>query len=141
MKKKILLFSIIIFSTLISCNKDKILENIPGTLSETVESGTWKITYFFDSDKDETSHFSGFDFSFEPSDILTASNGMDNYSGTWSTQTDDSHLELNINFLNPDNFTDLSDDWHIIEFTKTEIKLEDISGGDGSIDYLTFTKN
>ena len=122
-------------------NFDKILENIPETLSETVENGTWTISYFWDSDKDETSHFSGFDFTFESDGVLNATNGTDSYSGAWSTQTDDNHLVLNINFLSPEDFQDLTDDWHIIEFTKTTIQLEDISGGDGSIDYLTFSRN
>ena len=141
MKTKILLITLLAVSSLVSCDKDKILENIPGTLSETVESGTWAISYFWDSDKDETSHFSGFDFTFESDGVLNATNGTDSYSGAWSTLTDDSHLELNINFLSPEDFQDLTDDWHIIEFTKTTIKLEDISGGDGSIDYLTFLRN
>ena len=141
MKTKILLITLLAVSSLVSCDKDKILENIPGTLSETVENGTWKITYFMDSGVDETSHFSGFDFTFENDGILNSTNGTDSYSGAWSSQTDDSHLELDINFLSPEYFLDISDDWHIIEFSKVTIKLEDVSGGDGSIDYLTFSKN
>jgi hypothetical protein len=35
---------------------------------------------------------------------------------------------------------DLSDDWDIISYTDTEIKLIDVSGGNGGTDYLTLTK-
>ena len=34
----------------------------------------------------------------------------------------------------------LSDDWDILEYTSGRIRLIDVSGGDGSTDYLTFEK-
>ena len=41
-----------------------------------------------------------------------------------------------------DNILDeLEDDWEVVEFTATQIRLKDVSGGDGSTDYLYFTKN
>ena len=140
MKANIVLVSLLVLITLGSCNKDKILENIPETLSENVIKGSWKITYYWDSDKDETSHFSGYNFTFEAGGVLKATNGTNDYLGTWSTGTDDSHTELVISFLSPLDFEELSDDWEVIEFSKVLIKLQDVSGGDGSIDYLTFTK-
>jgi len=140
MKTNIFLFTLIIAFTSLSCKKDKILDNNPENLSETVKNGKWEITYFFDSDKDETSHFSSFEFAFEESGILKADNGTRTYTGSWSAGNDDSTTKLNISFSSPDNFKDLTDDWHVKEFTAVEIKLEDVSGGDGSIDYLTFKK-
>jgi len=123
-----------------SCTKDNILDDTPQEVTNTVTEGTWSIGYFWD-DKDETSHFNGYDFTFNSNGTLSATNSSQTYSGTWSTGTDDSQLKLNISFLSPADFEDLSDDWHIIERSNTLIKLEDVSGGDGSIDYLNFTKN
>ena len=36
---------------------------------------------------------------------------------------------------------ELNSDWHIIEQNSNTIKLEDVSGGNGGTDYLTFIKN
>ena len=36
---------------------------------------------------------------------------------------------------------ELEDDWEVIEFTSTQIRLKDVSGGDGTTDYLYLTKN
>jgi len=37
-------------------------------------------------------------------------------------------------------FDELNDDWHILNETSTKIQLEDVSGGSGEIDLLTFEK-
>lgn len=112
-----------------------------------VNAGTWKITYFMDKTEDKTANFSGYNFTFGASNALTATNGTNNYSGTWSVtdsnSDDDSidDLDFNISFTAPDTFTDLTDDWEIMEHTTTKIKLKDVSGGSGETHYLTFEKN
>ncbi len=123
-----------------SCTKDNILDDTPQEVTNTVTEGTWSISYYWD-DKDETSHFNGYDFTFASNGTLSATNSSQMCSGTWSTGTDDSQLKLHISFMTPADFEELSDDWHIIERSNSMIKLEDVSGGDGSIDYLNFTKN
>ena len=35
----------------------------------------------------------------------------------------------------------LGDDWEIIEYTSTLIRLKDVSGENGEVDYLTFVRN
>ena len=114
-----------------------------------VESGTWIITYFFDTDHEETSNYSGYDFTFGSSGALTATNGTNTYDGTWSvtdsSSSDDSSgdddIDFNIFFSTPPDFAELSDDWDIDLNTSTKIKLTDISGGNGGTDNLTFEKN
>jgi hypothetical protein len=76
-----------------------------------------------------------------------ATNNVQTYEGTWSitneSSNDDSPSDLDFNiFFNLTNaFEDLNDDWDIISQGDSLLELMDISGGDGSIDYLTFTKN
>jgi len=135
---------------LYSCSNDDTNSsstNSPDNVAAIVKSGTWKITYYFDTDKEETSNFSGYNFTFANNGVLTATNGTLTQTGTWSitdsNSNDDSisDLDFNIGFSSPATFAELTDDWEIIEKTATVIKLKDVSGGNGGIDYLTFTKN
>ncbi len=113
-------------------------------IENTAQTGTWRITYFYDSDQDETSNFTGYTFTFNSDGSLKAVNGSTTVSGTWSvtnssSSNDDHHF--NIFFASPNNFEDLSDDWKIISTSDTQIKLTDVSGGNGGTDFLTFEKN
>src|SRR5688572_858351 len=54
------------------------------------KNGQWRITYFSDSDTEETDNFTGYIFEFDGSNHVTASDGANNYMGTWSVIDDDS---------------------------------------------------
>ncbi|AWA28794.1 hypothetical protein HYN48_01090 [Flavobacterium magnum] len=134
----------------ISCSSDD--DNNTTSTSEianTVTSGAWRVTYFMDGDVDETSHFENYNFTFGPNNVLTASNGANTYTGIWNVSTEDAtddnpHLEdidFDIIFNAPDNFTDLTEDWEILERTSTKLRMKHVSGGNGGVDYLTFEKN
>lgn len=128
-----------------ACNNDDASPTNQSKVENIAKSGTWKITYFYDTDKEETANFTGYNFTFGSS--LTATNGVNIYTGTWSITDSNSNddtmddLHFNIAFTAPPDFEDLSDDWDIIEVTDTKIKLIDVSGGGGGTDYLTFEKN
>lgn len=129
----------------VACNNEDSTNSNQTKVVSTVSSGTWRITYFYDTDKEETANFTGFNFTFGSS--LTATKGSTTYTGTWSVTDSNSNddsmddLHFNILFTAPPDFEDLSDDWDILEITDTKIKLIDISGGNGGTDYLTFEKN
>ena len=113
-----------------------------------VSQGTWRITSYIDSDTDETNHFTGYNFTFASGSVLTATNGTNTYTGTWSVVTDDSNddnpssdLDFNLFFASPADFADLSDDWDVVSRTDSKVQLIDVSGGNGGTDYLTFEKN
>ena len=99
----------------------------------------WMITYFFD-DKDETADFSGYAFTFFENGMLKAKKGEQVVEGTWSSNGDDGELEVELNFGDDVILLELNDDWDVIEFATGIIKLKDVSGGDGSVEYLTFEK-
>ena len=131
-------------SSLEDNSSDKNVSEIKNIISE----GSWKITYYYDTDKDETNNFTGYNFTFSKNNVLTATNGTNTIIGTWSitgsSDDDDSgsnDVDFNIFFSAPEHFEDLSDDWDVIEKSSTVIKLMDVSGGNGGTDYLTFTKN
>lgn len=104
-----------------------------------LQSGTWNVSYFFD-DTNTTSNYAGYNFSFDSNGIIGVSVNSVNLSGTWESYVDDNEDTLEINFSSS-QLEDLSDDWEIIEFSETEIRLKDVSGDNGEIDYLTFQKN
>ena len=146
---KFTLALMISFTMLISCStSDDSSDNSNDTQTvvSTAQSGNWVITYYYDTDQDETSNFSGYTFTFGSNGVLTATNGGTTVTGTWSVtnrnSSDDSpnDLHFNIFFSSPANFADLSDDWEIISVTSTKIRLTDVSGGNGGTDFLTFDK-
>ena len=152
MKKLALFFGIcFLISTSFSCNNDDTTpsnSNDPNPVINIVKNGTWKITFFEDSGVNETSNFLGYNFTFGANNVLTATNGANVYVGTWSVTIDNSgddspsnDLDFNIAFASPANFSELTEDWNIVEKTDTKIKLVHVSGGNGGTDSVTFEKN
>ncbi|HEX9979422.1 MAG TPA: hypothetical protein VGB50_02525 [Flavobacterium sp.] len=159
--KKILLFpamaGLFMLNVASTCSSDDDNSSSSQNTTEvvnTVSQGTWRVTSFVEDGDDHTNYFSNFTFTFAGSNVLTAVNGTTTYTGAWSVTNDHSgnddddsghhssnDVDFNIAFSAPNNFEELTEDWHILERTDTKIRLEHVSGGDGSIDTLTFEKN
>lgn len=131
-----------IFSVLLlSCKKDDSNSSIStSNVAATISSGNWRVTYYWDTDHDETTNFSGYSFVFNSNGTMTATKAANTVTGTWTTRNDDSKIKLVLSFSSSADFIEISDDWHTIERTDTKIKLQDVSGGNGGTDYLTFEK-
>lgn len=111
------------------------------TLVNALTMGDWYVTYYFD-DVDETTDFSDYVFNFASNNTATATAPSGTTNGTWSTSSgDETALELNLNFGVIDPLDELAEDWDVLEVTNEIIRLKDVSGGDGSIDFLTFERN
>ena len=145
--KKILL-PVIALGLLAACSK---WNNSQNQINKTAIDGTWIVSSYIDDGDDETADFTTFRLDFLEDGTLNAtdlvSSNSNPYAGTWSitdsnSNDDDSldDLDFNINFAVGNKLDDLSDDWDIISYTDTEIKLIDVSGGGGGTDYLTLTK-
>jgi len=73
---------------------------------------------------------------------LSATNGSTTQSGDWSTYVDSGYTKLDLMFTALDGpFEEISEDWNVISRSATKIELKHVSGGDGSVDYLTFEKD
>lgn len=106
-----------------------------------ITQGQWRVTLYNDSGNDETNHFTGYAFTFNSAGTVFANKSGANVSGTWSTGTDDSQQKLYLTFTSNADFIEISNDWHILSQSSTKIQLEDVSGGGGGTDLLTFEKN
>jgi hypothetical protein len=147
--KKGVLAVLFIFTWLAACDdsdEDDKKNSKADEVQNTVVNGQWRIIHFFDTDADETDNFNGYIFEFDANNVLTATNGSNNYPGIWSvTDNDDSgddfdDIDFNIAFTNPADFEELSEDWEIISLSAAKIELRHVSGGNGGTDLLTFEK-
>jgi hypothetical protein len=109
------------------------------TFTSVLTTGTWYVSYYFEDDDNETDDYNGFNFTFFGNSNIEVVNNSVTTSGTWSTYTDGGQDKVEFTFVNPD-LSSLQEDWLILEYNQTTIRLKHVSGGDGSIDYLNFTK-
>jgi hypothetical protein len=135
--------AIILIATASSCNKSNdstSSTNQVTVLTQTAQQGKWKVTYYNDNGTVKTSTYSGYEFQFNSNGTVTATKAATTVSGTWHSGTDDSKLKLYLDFGIVNPFQELNDDWHVTQQSSTIITLEDVSGGGGGTDYLTFEK-
>ncbi len=102
-------------------------------------AGDWEITYFFDG-TDETGAFADFMFTFHEDGTASATDGVSLVNGTWKSYGDDGLLELEFDFGEETPFNDIQEDWELIEFNDTTIKLKNVSEADGKVTTLIFEK-
>lgn len=109
------------------------------TFTSVLTTGNWRITYSFD-DGDQTLNYAGYNFTYNANGTVTAVKNTTSINGTWSTYVDSGENKFLLSF---DGLIldEIEEDWRILEFTSTTIVLKNVSGGNGGIDYLTFTKN
>jgi hypothetical protein len=139
MKKFIIIptITLLVIALFSSCKKDDSTSSPSSTNS--IQQGQWKIISYIDSGNNETSDYAGFAFVFASGGVVTATKQGSSVNGSWSSGTDDSQLKLYLTFT-ATPFSELNDDWHIVQQTSSLIQLEDVSGGNGGTDYLTFEK-
>lgn len=118
-------------------------------VQDIVTAGRWRISYFLDSDKNETDNYMGYAFQFQPTGALVATNGPASLSGSWDVMDhsdgkndgdDYEDIDFDISFASSPALSELSEDWEIIAVTKTKIELRHVSGSNSATDLLTFDK-
>ena len=125
-----------------ACEKDKsTTDPSNSSTSEIVGQGTWKVTLYNDSGNEETQNFAGYNFTFDSNGTIAAVKNASTVNGTWNTGADDSQNKLILDFGTAVQFSELNEDWLILEKTASKIRLEHVSGGNGGTDLLTFEKN
>lgn len=122
-------------------NSSSSSSSTPTQVTTNVSSGTWRVSLYNEEGTVHTSDFNGYVFTFGTDGSVTAVNGSSTQAGVWSTYTDSGSTKFDLNFLvSSGSFESISEDWNVLSSSATVISLKHVSGGDGSIDLLTFTK-
>ncbi len=113
--------------TALSCSPDD--DQSPSNTNNTqvlTQGGTWKVTWYWDKDKDETNDFSGYSFNFQSSGAFESVKNGTTATGTWNTGSDDGSQRLVISSGSAAKpLSDLDDNWIIVSMTDTKIELKD----------------
>lgn len=119
---------------------DDFIGVVDPVLADIIIDGTWYISSYLDEEENETSDYYGYNFTFLSNGNLTAVKNAVTINGTWTIVGDGVNKKLDINFVG-DTIEDIEEDWKVIEFNASNIRLKHISGGDGETHYLNFAKN
>lgn len=109
-------------------------------LSTVIVNGTWYVSSFIDDDHDETYEFNGYNFTFTANGNVTAVKNTNTTNGTWQHIVNGNFSKLDLNFSGS-MLQELEEDWQVIQYTETIIKLRHENGGGSDMHYLTFSKN
>tara|TARA_R110002074_G_scaffold24208_1_gene72423 strand:- start:27213 stop:29048 length:1836 start_codon:yes stop_codon:yes gene_type:complete len=121
------------------CSNDGGGNTDPTDFENYLTTGVWYVTYFFD-DYDETSDFADYEFSFAVDGTAEATNTSGSTAGTWDFYVDSGVDKVDLFFGTASPLDEIDEDWEVLEATNDIIRLKHISGGDGSIDFLTYER-
>lgn len=113
------------------------------TISEVVVQGTWKVSLFMDEGHDETYEFNGYTFVFNQNGSLIATKNSMNTNGNWESYPHDGNTKFEIEFPGSggnEALHYLEEDWIVLEYNASSIKLSHQSGGGGENHQITLIK-
>ncbi len=156
MKRSLLAIALIaLLSVFVACESDDNNDTNQVTSQEipqivaAAQSGSWVVASYIEDGVNETSDFAGYTFDFMSNGTVVATLNSETTEGTWSV-TDDSNssssdddVDFNISFPVPDTsvLDELNDDWDILSYSSTQIRLRDVSGGNGTTDDLVLERS
>lgn len=148
-----LIILILVALSALSCNNCDDDEIVPNKINSSnaiitnVSNGSWRISYYWNSNQDKTTHFDGYIFKFLANNVLNTNNSINTFDGNWSVIDSNvnsdslSDIIFKISFNDPTSFKNLTNDWLFIEKTTSLLKLKKLGINNEITDYLTLTKN
>ncbi len=126
---------------LIASGCDKSDDDLPSNsdITQMLTGNGWKVSWYWDKDKNETNDFSGYVFYFRDNGAFESIGNGSTVIGTWQTTSNDGSQRLVIfsgSSIKP--LSDLDDDWIITDRSDSEIKLKD--DNDTHLEELFFVK-
>lgn len=106
---------------------------------ENLSTGSWFVNVLEENGADHTANFDGYEFTFLRNGSAVAVGSNNTINGFWTAEIDNGNLDFILNFETTTNsdFSELNDDWDVLESSQTIIRLSDVSGN-GETDLLTF---
>lgn len=105
----------------ISCTRES--ADYTSTAKEIISQGTWVVDYYY-AGQNKTAQFSNYQFSFIGNGTVTALNGGNSFSGTWSVVTDVNRNEvLKINLVQEPNLQELNNQWSVGDKTSLSVSM------------------
>lgn len=107
--------TLVTFTIFSSCSKKP---------NKVIERGTWYVSLYMNSGKDETSDFSGYIFDFKKDGTLAVTLNTGNVvTGTWTYTESSSKYKIAIS--GTDKLDKISDEWFIVSTSSSIIELKD----------------
>jgi len=140
--KRVFLMGILIGLFVLACDDEDSPTIDDVQLHQSLTTGTWRVTYFFD-EKDETTDFDGFVFVFNDNGTAIATKNSTPAYGSWSIEkSSDGTVKLILYFGSVVPLDELDEDWKVLENLSTKITMDNVSNsGTGDIENLTLEKN
>ncbi len=112
----------------------------PQELRDILQSGTWYIEKYLDDGDDESSDYTGYDFTFFANQTILATNGSQNVDGIWIVTLTGQELNFEFDMDSPINGAD-DDEYKALQYSPTSVTFV-TKNSDGNIeDTLIFKKN
>ncbi|SRX55029.1 hypothetical protein [Aequorivita sp. CIP111184] len=142
MKKILIVFTIIAFAACSSKDDSGDANtNEFEQIETTLPLAQWEISKLIEGQSDHTADFESFIFTFNEDGTVLAQNDLFTENGTWSyDNSSSSSEELKLQFSETTPFDEINEDWDIVSVSSSKIELSHISGGNGDIELLTFSK-
>lgn len=143
MKTKYLTLFFFIMCAFAACKKsDTVSPTATDTasVSSSLVSTTWIVTYLFKDGADKTINFRDYRFTFNKDGLLTGANTLYSDNGSWSLISESNKTKLIMNFPSASRFQDISQDWEVTSKTADKIVMQHISGGSLQPEYLTIER-
>lgn len=120
---KFSLLALVALLSTIGCTNESVNPN-PQTTNFS-DTGGWRVVWFWDKDKDETSDFNQYTFFFRDGGVFEAVSNSVTTTGTWRTTSDDGSQRLVLFISNSKPLSELNDDWVIVTKGDQSIRLTD----------------
>ena len=120
------------------CSNSGSLEDLEAIIID----GTWIVASYIDSGDNDTAVYANYSLEFNADGSVVATDGGSNtFYGTWDAFLNTGgDLKLLLDFATQVPFDEFNDDWLVIDLQTDRIELYDLSGGDGTEDFLVFEK-
>ncbi len=114
-----------------SCSK----ENKAPSTKAIMQEGKWRISNYSDNGANQTSLYTGYEFTFQANGTVTAVKGAISVNGTWNTGADENTNHFLLNLSAP-ALVELNKDWTFIAKSYTVVQLENVNATTGTDSFV-----